>query len=135
MTMIFNATFGLAPGYGDHTATAHAHDGLVADALHDAVYRVQAVYGVVVGCVVNDARCFYPREFGCPTSGETVVVVTGAHNPKFCPASSWREAVEALVEIVKETLKQERVTLTFSAATTVYLEPHSPGPKQASHTE
>lgn len=131
--LTFSATFGLAPGYGDHTA--HAHDGLVADAVHEAIHRVQQVSGVVVGCIVSDARVFYPREFGCPAIGERVVVVSGAHNPKFCGVDSWREAATAVVELVKEFLKQERVTLTFSPAEVVYLEPsHSTPAREANET-
>lgn len=121
MTMTFTATFGLSPGYSDHSSPLGSR--AIAEAVHSAIERVQATSGVIVGCVVQPAQVFYPFAFGCPVQGESVIVVSGAHNPKFCGADSWREAATALVELIKETLRQERVTLTFSPAEIVYLEP------------
>lgn len=123
MTLTFNATFGVHAGYGQHTAAPNAQEQWVSSCVHRATEYTRDASGVVVGCVVTPARVFYPTEFGCPPEGETVIVVTGAHNPKFVGADSWREAVEVFVNHLKAGLRQERVTLTFSPCETVYLEP------------
>lgn len=121
MTLSFSATFGVQPGYGDHASDMG--DWLnISEAIHEEIDRVRATGGVVVGCVVQRANVFYPREFGCPELGESVVVITGAHNPKFATVGAWRAAVMRLLEALKTRFKQERVTATFSPCETVYLE-------------
>jgi hypothetical protein len=127
MTMTFTATFGVHAGYGQHTAEPNNQQRWVSACIHRSIeYTRDASPGVVVGCVVTPARVFYPAEFGCPPEGETVIVVTGAHNPQFSYADHWRDAVEVFVEHLKDQLRQERVTLTFSECSTVYLEPELP---------
>lgn len=123
MSQQFTATFGVHAGYGQHTSAPNVQEQWVSSCIHRAIDYVRDASGVVVGCVVSPARVFYPTEFGCPDEGEVVIVVSGAHNPKFCGADSWREAVEVFVEHLKDSLRQERVTLTFSLCETVYLEP------------
>lgn len=123
MTMTFTATFGLAPGYGQHTAVAALDWPSVAEIIHQEIDYVRELSGVIVGCIAHEASVFYPREFGCPPTGERVLLVSGAHNPFFVGADSWRESVETFVERLKERLRQERVTLTFSPAETIYLQP------------
>lgn len=116
-------TFGLNAGYGDHTADAAFDWGEISEILHQEIDYVRELSGVVVGCVVDYANVFYPREFGCPEVGERALVVTGAHNPKLGGALSWREAVETLTERLKDRFRQERVTLTIVPCETIYLEP------------
>lgn len=121
-SLVFSATFGTSPGYGEHTGIMGDWEH-IGEAVHEEIAYVQDLSGVVVGCVVHRANVFYPRQFGCPELGESAVVLTGAHNPKFVGVDSWREAVTVLVERLKDRLRQERVTLTFSPCETVYLEP------------
>lgn len=123
MSLQFTATFGVHAGYGQHTGAPNNQEIWVSSCIHRAIEYVRDGAGVIVGCVVTPARVFYPTDFGCPKEGETVIVVTGAHNPKFVGVDSWREAVEVFVEHLKKGLRQERVTLTFSPCETVYLEP------------
>lgn len=128
---MFSATFGVAAGYGEHTSAPV--DWLeVSEIIHREIDYVRELSGVVVGCVVQRANVFYPRDFGCPEIGESVVAVTGAHNPKFVGADSWREAVETFVTRLKDRLRQDRVTLTFSPCETLYLEPNDTPSDQAS---
>lgn len=126
MSLTFSAVFGLMPGYGEFTYVPHHHDAPIAKAVSDAIASVHAVSGIVVGCVVTPGRVFYPRQFGCPDNGETIITVSGAHNPVFCGADEWREAATSVVELIKEALQQQRVTLTFSTNDAVlYLETKS----------
>lgn len=120
--MIFNATFGVVAGYGGHTYTHAKLDSFIAGCMHEAISYVRDLSGVVVGCVVSPARVFYPFDFGCPHMGETVIIVSGAHNPKYGGEDSWRESVTTLVEVLKGKFAQERVTLTFSPSECVYFE-------------
>lgn len=119
--LTFTATFGVNEGYGEHVS-APVDRKLVAFGVSDAIAYVLKKHGVVVGCTVTEGRVFYPAEFGCPLDGETVVVVSGAANPKFTNEQGWRVAAIALVQVLKGFLKQSRVTMTFQQAETIYLE-------------
>lgn len=120
--MMFTATFGVVAGYGDHTGTPDHREAFVARCVSDAVEKVWRDTGLSVGCVVAQARCFYPSRFGCPPQGESVITVSGVHNPQFGESGPWHTAATMLVSRLKSALKQERVTLTFSPCETVYLE-------------
>lgn len=128
-SIMFNAVFGITPGYGGLNLFSHT-DALakVSIAWQTWMKAEQNVTGILVTAVLTEANVVYPTEFGCPIDGEIAVQATGVWNPKFNVAPyDWKQSVLRIVWGVKSTLQQERVTLFFQHTESFhYLEGNAP---------
>ena len=132
----FEATFGIAAGYGHSNVdvTEAEAASVVAAAWRQALEAEFASSNILVGAVVSAGRVVYPADFGCPDNGEVVATVCGDANPKFVGGegqtsfADFRDAVIRVAEATKNTLQQERVQLSFSDnCGFVYYEPEDTG--------
>ncbi len=130
----FEATFGLAAGYGHDNADVADPATVVARAWREALEAEFSASGILVGAVVTAGRVVYPANFGCPADGEVVATVRGDANPKFVPPErqdEFRGAVIRVAEATRTALQQERVQLSFSDNSGfVYMEPEPSGGMQ-----
>jgi len=134
----FEATFGVAAGYGhDNATTAADPAAVVASAWRVALEAEFTVSGILVGAVVSAGRVVYPASFGCPQDGEIVATVRGDANPKFVGGegkpslADFRDAVIRVAEATKDALSQDRVQMSFSHNDSfVYFEPADSGGTQ-----
>ena len=113
-TLTFNAVFGVTPGYGHNNEGSADAVALVA-AVWQAAMKAERIHSdILVTAIMTPATVVYPLEYGCPAGGEIAVQATGVLNMKYgTPPFEWKQAVIRVVEDVKRTLKQERVTLYF----------------------
>lgn len=138
MTIMFNAVFGIYPGYdfvhlrADDRARGSMQpigkpltaEEIVAESWKKFMALEWEESNILVSATCTGTKVVYPEKFGCPTYGEVAVEVQGVLNPKFGVVDSdWKDACVRIVKQVKAELQQERVTLYFQQVESlIYLE-------------
>jgi len=79
--------------------------------------EIHAETGKYVGVVVTPAKVVYKEEWGCPTGGEVVYVISGNGYFEAEPAEArgaWKDTVELFILRLKEHFKQTTVQIEWS---------------------
>jgi len=116
-TLNFSATFGVVAGYGhsNEDLTPALAQSIVAEKWQEAAAVIFTERNIYISSLVIPSKTVYHTDWGCPVGGEITAVVTGEANPEFTPdIAAWKEAVIAVVKLVKAELQQSTVSLTFS---------------------
>ena len=123
-TISFRIVVGVEKGYFHNTK------GVAESAL---VYKVSKLWQeltreeynesyIYVSAVAQPGAVIYNQEWGCPTGGESVVVLSGSANPTFVKdLDAWKETVVKLAKQLKKELKQSTLTVEFFETDLVYL--------------
>ena len=123
-TVSFRIVVGIEAGYGHDVAG-------VADV--EIVNKVSTLWqqlaaeefdssGIYVAAVVNPGAVVYHRDWGCPESGESVVMVSGSANPQFVQdLNVWKETVIKIAKRIKKELNQSTLAVEFWESDYVYL--------------
>ena len=123
-TISFRIVIGVAEGY------YHNVSGVAENAL---VYKVATLWQklakeefdktfIYVSAVAQPGSVIYHTQWGCPTGGESVVVLSGSANPNFVKdLNKWRDTVVKLASELKKQLNQTTLTIEFFEADLVYL--------------
>ena len=121
-SLSFSAVVGVVAGYRHNNGSSDPL-GIVAAAWDAAAEQVAATGLPYVAANMTATKTVYRAAWGCPTGGEDTVTVTGVCNPVFEPdAVVWRQAVVAISEAVRLSLKQSTVSVVFTdVAEFVYL--------------
>lgn len=111
----FIATLGILPGYGhkNKTRTQTAALKIAGKAWQEAGEEVLAETGSHVGGVITPSLTVYNKQWGCPTGGETSVVIMGVCNPNYEIVANYKKAVRKTLEKAAKKLKQHTTQLTF----------------------
>ena len=123
-TLSFRIAVGVVEGY------FHNVKGVAESAL---VYKVSELWQelareeynksfIYVSAVAQPGAVIYNQEWGCPTGGESIVVLSGSANPTFVKdLDVWKNVVIELGKKLKKELKQTTLTIEFFEADLVYL--------------
>lgn len=116
----WSVAMGLLPSYGhdnDQEAVQEAREFLATE-WNRAMEFTLGQTDILVTAVLSDATAIYPASLGCPRGGESVVVLSGSSNPTKITADqfgAYIEAVEATVQLVRKTMRQNSVRIEFTA--------------------
>jgi len=123
-TLSFRLIVGVEKGYF-HNLRGVAENGLVYKVSELWQKMAREEYNksyIYVSAVVQPGAVVYNQEWGCPTGGESIVVLSGSANPTFIKdLDSWKETVVKLSKELKKELKQNTLTIEFQETDLVYL--------------
>lgn len=121
----FSVTFGVKAGYDSRPQSPYVINLVDEEVMNSIKARIAVVSAwtaameeesdvALVTAVANVSRAVYPQRMGCPPEGELTVTMSGTRNPDYCPREAeYVNALIRIVERVKQSLDQRRVTLTI----------------------
>lgn len=78
--------------------------------------------GIYVSAIAMPGKNLYPKQWGCPTSGQDTIVFRGILNTEFnIKETDWRKQVQVISKIVAGRLGQTTVYLSFYEVDFEYL--------------
>ena len=123
-TLSFRLVVGVEKGYY-HDVKGVASNELVekvAELWQELAKREFDETFTYVSAVAQPGSVVYHTQWGCPTGGESVVVLSGSANPTFVKdLNKWKEVVTKLAKKLKQKLKQATLSIEFQETDLVYL--------------
>ena len=123
-TLSFRIVTGVAKGYY-HDLAGVAENGLVdqvASLWQEFAKEEFDKSNTYVSAVVQPGCVVYHQDWGCPVSGESVIILSGTANPQFVKdLDAWKESVLSLAKQLKKELKQSTLSVEFFETDFIYL--------------
>lgn len=109
----FEAVFGVNEGYFHNNENRNILEN-ISKIWQKKAKDIFEQTNIYISAVITLSKVVYHREWGCPDTGEDVIVITSSANPEFIKdIDLWKEVSIKILKDMQKELKQSRVSVNF----------------------